>query len=129
MTKRGKKILSTADPLGNVVIMTDTTWRHTAKHGMSGRLADVKSAIETPETIKESTKQFPAFGFERKSTSGDEVRVVVAYETPNLFTGAETGYVSTAYPIYPTVNSAIGKIVWTKQTGWITEQERKEGGE
>jgi hypothetical protein len=116
MTKKGKQIATTNDPLGNFIITTDATWKHIqerrAAEGVVMQLSEVQEAISGAQVIRETTQQFPAFGYSKAEDAGG-VRVIVAFGTSNLFDGTATGYVSTAYPNDPNIISAVGKIIWS----------------
>jgi len=105
---------ATKDPFGTVVVMTDKTWKHITKEhpGMTATTAEVQTIVESPEQIRESQLPFPAFGFEGSTNVGG-IRVMIAYDTANLFTAQADAYVSTAYPITPGYSNAVGKVIWT----------------
>lgn len=116
MTKKGKVLASTNDPLGNLVLITDNTLRHIkerrAAEGVVIELGQVQRTVTNAGIIRETTREFPAFGYSETDESGG-LRVIVAFGTYNLFDGTATGYVSTAYPNDPAIRSAVGKIIWT----------------
>ena len=122
MTKKGKKIATISDPFGNIVHTTSKTWKHieTGHPDMAGRLDDVQAAISQADRVRPSTKEFEtdtAFALEKSFSTTDEIRVLVAYGTANLFDGTAEGYVSTAYPPSPAYSSAVGDVMWETGTG------------
>src|SRR5437879_1430820 len=109
MTKKGKPLFATKDPWGTIVVLTDKTWKHIKEHpGMTATTSEIQTIVESPEQIRESKLPFPAFGFEGSTNTG-EIRIMIAYETANLFTAQADAYVSTAYPITPGYVNAVGK--------------------
>lgn len=116
MTKKGKPISSTNDPLGNLIVMTDETWKHIEERRASEdvvmQLSDVMGTIADAQLIRETTQSFPAFGYAKDENAGG-TRVIVSFSTANIFDGTAKGYVSTAYPNDPNIKSAVGNIIWS----------------
>jgi hypothetical protein len=100
---------------GSVASNTETWNQHiTVGHvEMVGLDALVRLAIEDPYQIRQSTLHPTAYRFEFTDSS-TMVGVIVTYTGP-ILSGSETGKVTTAYPIQPTMyKSNVGAIVWTK---------------
>ena len=101
-------VITTSDPFGNTVSLTNVTWRHIveAHVDMTGHLRAIRSTVENPAIIYESTADEAALifhGIGLLLPRPNIVRVVIRYDSMvDIRVGETEGYVVTAFAPSPT---------------------------
>ena len=112
--KRADLIFAAWDPFNNMVRLERNTWEShiSPKHPeVSGRDADIKQLIGSPDLIKGNTKMPDVAFFE-----GFGLRAIVLYESEQFTGGDSFGRIATVYANDGTQPANVGGVLYTGGT-------------
>ncbi len=97
-------ILKEKDPLGNSIVLEETQWNHIVfRHPeMMDKLDDVKTVISDPDYIFESIKSSSVWVYQRKTSQGEYLSLVINLDKKFIITG------------YLSENVKKGVLIWQK---------------